>query len=342
MRASAITEKLEPSFIMCKIISQTIELCYEMLLLLIRRRSTFIIHQFHLSSSLPDINLTKILRWLLKRYSKELAGLIRSNSRFAAYMGNDTVLTILQSGHKIYVDALDVSMTPHLIIDGIWEPSVTLAFKKAVGSSKTFFDIGANVGYYSLLAAQQMKGQGRIFAFEPNPRTYNLLLNNIDINGYADFCNVENVALGAKASEMSLAIVEKHRGGASFFRSEQNNELLYHDTISNRVQVAVDTLDNYCAHHSIEKIDMMKIDVEGAEPLLVAGMQQQIGKNNSLILFMEWYRALLNQSCNPEHFAQQLVDLGFDLNHITPEGDIQKINKEYLLSHQFVDLYLVK
>ncbi|MFY3741190.1 MAG: FkbM family methyltransferase [Candidatus Nitrosomirales archaeon] len=265
---------------------------------------------------------------------------MRQTIRPAVNMPDDLIISRLCYGHKIYLDAHDISITPHIITDGYWEPNISSVFINTVKRNQTFVDIGANIGYYTLLAGTRIGKEGKIFAFEPNPRAYSILLKNIDINGLTSFVEAENVALGDINDFRGLRIIDVHRGGASFFRNDSNLHLLYHDKISETVNVAMRTFDHYMIAKEIDHIDAIKIDVEGAEPLVIAGMRECLSKNKSLTIFMEWYKPLLKESCNIEHFAQELVNQCFDLKYISDEGDIETISTDSLLNKEYAILYL--
>src|SRR5207244_3754027 len=84
-------------------------------------------------------------------------------------------------GHKMLLDPID---TLGLSVRDVWEPLETKVVQNEVRRGSVVLDIGAHIGYYTLLMARLVGPQGRVFAFEPNPANYDLLRRNIQINSY--------------------------------------------------------------------------------------------------------------------------------------------------------------
>jgi len=84
-------------------------------------------------------------------------------------------------GHKMYLDDLD---TLHLAINGIWEPLETNLIKNKIKEGDIVLNIGANIGYYTLLIARLVGSNGKVFAFEPDLNNFKILKKNIEINNY--------------------------------------------------------------------------------------------------------------------------------------------------------------
>ena len=104
----------------------------------------------------------------------------------AVYCGDHTALATAKWGDLIYVDTRDLSLAPHIMMFGDWEPWVTNCMADILQHNKgcTFYDVGANFGWFSLLAARL--GAARVFAFEPNPRLAELFLKTMSVNAKRD------------------------------------------------------------------------------------------------------------------------------------------------------------
>ena len=83
------------------------------------------------------------------------------------------IVLIEVQGHKMYVDLEDTGVVPYLIKDGIYEKYTTEYFKKIVKSGQVVVDVGAMIGYYTLIAAEIVGENGKVFAFEPAVDNYN-------------------------------------------------------------------------------------------------------------------------------------------------------------------------
>jgi len=129
------------------------------------------------------------------------------------------------------------------------------ALRKVVCNGGIFIDIGANIGYYSLMAASF--GAARILAIEPNPHVLERLAFNIAANGYDERITTLPVALGETAGQATLFIPEQGDIGGG--------RISDHRIEGRQVTVAVQPLTAILAEQGIERIDALKIDVEGME-----------------------------------------------------------------------------
>ena len=130
---------------------------------------------------------------------------------------------------------------------------------RTAGKNWVCFDIGANIGYYSLLFAS-LSREIQVHSFEPQPLCYHLLSSSILLN---DFSNIRlnNCALGNHKGVSEFSISERCES-SSFVHTEMS-------PLKEKIQVEVRRLDDYVEENGIEKIDLMKIDVEGSEKLVL-------------------------------------------------------------------------
>jgi len=84
----------------------------------------------------------------------------------------------------MYIDSRDTTVGTSLLKWGFFEKYETKLFKKSIKRGMVVLDIGANIGYYTLLAARLVGDEGKVFAFEPDPYNYSLLRKNIEANRY--------------------------------------------------------------------------------------------------------------------------------------------------------------
>jgi hypothetical protein len=110
--------------------------------------------------SIEDLRDSSV-RPLVERYCEQRCSFIP--------MPDDRVLCKVLGKYLMWVDALDQGLSPHLIFQGFWEMWITAAMARFVRRGTTVVDVGANVGYYTLLLADAVGPQGRVVAFEPNP-----------------------------------------------------------------------------------------------------------------------------------------------------------------------------
>ncbi len=131
--------------------------------------------------------------------------------------------------------------------------------KKVVSKNGVFLDIGANIGYYSLMAASF--GASKILAIEPNPIVYSRLLFNISANGFNEQITTQPIALGDKSGKVVLSVAKDDMGGSRI------GELAVPTVMS--VEVEMKSLINVLEEEKITCIDAFKIDVEGREDTIL-------------------------------------------------------------------------
>ncbi|BCA57116.1 hypothetical protein W02_42560 [Nitrospira sp. KM1] len=144
---------------------------------------------------------------------------------------------------------------------GSYETNETEYLRKMIRSDAVCVDVGANVGYYTMLMAQTASG-GSVHAFEPIALNAALLRATIELNG------MSNVRINQCALGNSIGVV-------SFSQSSDSAYSSIHDTqrkpLERTLTVPVTTLDSYLEREGVKRVDILKADVEGAEGLVVAG-----------------------------------------------------------------------
>ena len=146
--------------------------------------------------------------------------------------------------------------------------------RKVVKKGDTVIDIGANLGYFTVLLASLVGPKGKVYAFEPDPRNFHLLQHTIKRNGWTHVI-AEQKAVSNKAGEFVLYQT----------RSWTSNTLAPNEHIST-VKVQVITLDDFLSneHH----ISFVKMDTDGSEPLAIQGMPQLIQRSPDLRVLAEY------------------------------------------------------
>ena len=220
------------------------------------------------------------------------------------------IIEVTGDGHTFYINAADTGLTPPLLMHGEFAPTETALFKKLLQPGMVFVDIGANIGFFTLLAARAVGNTGKVYAFEPGEEHFILLEKNAQKNEYTNIITVK------KAASDSI-------GTASFYL--QNDNLCAHsllpDESSTEVTVETTTLDEYFKTNN--KVDVIKVDVEGAEPKVMAGMKQVIAANHKMALLTEFFPDALRESgIDPRSYLQDIIDLGFMLYRV--DEDLQK------------------
>ena len=178
----------------------------------------------------------------------------------------------------------DLRTAPDILVNsGTYEPVESAALMRAAEGARVIFDVGANVGYYSMRWAKSLGAGGSIHAFEPVPLTYERLRRNIELNELGNIIQAINAGLGETPGSLNLFVPAFSGSSAASIRN------LHPDETSVEVEACIDTLDDYFKRSGLTTLDLVKVDVEGAELLVLKGALRTIDMHRPL-LFMELLR----------------------------------------------------
>jgi FkbM family methyltransferase len=200
------------------------------------------------------------------------------------YMGNNIALLCTTNYNKMFVDTRDLLIAPWLLMHGEWEPEETELVKKLIEPGDIFVDVGANLGYYSLLAARV--GASHVYAFEAQPSTYELLGKNVIINWMTKFITYEHLAVYSHTTDLEFFVRNHYPGNSSLGFTAPDQLEKWFDTTT-AVKIHAVSIDDYFADKP-GKIDLIKVDVEGAEPAVFEGARRTLAKNRDIKILCEW------------------------------------------------------
>ncbi len=170
-----------------------------------------------------------------------------------------------------------------LLMNGDYEPDTMAFLTRNVENGHAFLDVGANAGLFSLAVARACP-QSRVYAFEPTKQTFDLLKKNILLNGLANVYPV-NVALSDQDGEAALNINTTDRDGLNTLLPPVHSFAKVIGTETVRTM----KLDSFLKHEHVGPIGLIKIDVEGAEALVLQGASSLLSQDPApLILFECW------------------------------------------------------
>lgn len=180
-------------------------------------------------------------------------------------------------------------------------------------SGGTFFDLGANHGWFTLRAAQKYReiGSGTVFAFEPQQKMFEHLSMSVQENSFSDVVKLYNLALGDDDKEVMMTTSELNSGGSQVIYKTSSNFL---------PTVRMRRFDNIAP--AVEKVDCIKIDIEGAEPLFLSGAKCFIEKYHPVI-YSEINQRKLRKLCgvNGTEYIQDLELRGYRTFSIARTGE---------------------
>ena len=146
--------------------------------------------------------------------------------------------------------------------EGIWEPFETALLMASLGPGAVFLDVGANIGYYPVIAAQRVGEAGSVFAFEPDAKNFKLLRANLELNGCQQVVTAFEAGLAEESGAGQLFMSADNAGDHQIFASGEERP---HRSI---------TLLNgsECLGPLVARLDLLKVDVQGAEYAVMRGL----------------------------------------------------------------------
>ncbi|MCS6931676.1 MAG: FkbM family methyltransferase [Acetobacteraceae bacterium] len=201
-----------------------------------------------------------------------IEALCRARAR-AVPLPDGTLLCRTLGRHKLRVSALDREFSPHVALDGFWEIWLTRLFASRVRRGMCCVDVGAQAGYFTLLLADLVGPEGRVHAVEPLPSNVALLSGNIALNGFLPRVSVHAVALGSEPAG-EIALRPAYPGSMNAARVP--------DGMPDAPRVPATTLDRLLG--DVPRLDVVKIDAEGAEHAILEGAEALLAKHRPLLV----------------------------------------------------------
>lgn len=253
------------------------------------------------------------------------------------HAGRDLVIG-RSDGFIMAFPAEEWRLPAYQILAGPLEPGLVKAMKAAIHEGMTVVDIGANVGTYTLLALRAIGVSGKVYSYEPTPRTFAILKDNVQING---FLETGRIILRQKA------VTDGSRAKSPFFiwRDSLSHNSLYPEQEASSEQVEVIEVDSVSLDEDLggdQKVDVVKIDAEGAEPAILRGMRAIISNNPSITIFIEFAPMHLMRARLPlRPYLEEIRGYGFEILAVDePTGELKPITERELVECFSVNLML--
>jgi FkbM family methyltransferase len=210
--------------------------------------------------------------------------------------------------HRMFLDSKD---SLGLLFNDVHEPFETRLIKKEVKKGDVVLDIGANIGYYTLILAKAVGARGKVYAFEPDPKNFALLEKNVKLNGYQNIELVQK-AVSDKTETIKLFLSSINKGDHRIYDSKDNRQ---------SIEIHAIRLDEYFKSYK-GKIDFVKMDIQGAEGKAFRGMRKLIKKNRKVKLISEfWPIGLKRSGIEAREYLQTLKAHGFKLFDIDEKNE---------------------
>lgn len=245
-------------------------------------------------------------------------------------------------GIRMYLHPNDSVVTPTILSTGSWEAAETARFLRTVKPGDTFVDAGANAGYYTIIGSRLVGDKGKVYAFEPEPKSFALLEKNVRLNGLTNVV-LEQKALSNRKGVIKLFIADVNKGDHRIYQPEGESRP--------SVDVEAVRLDEYFKGQG-RGIDVLKTDTQGAEGLILEGMTGLLeDRTEGPTIFMEfWPYALKELGTDPVALVKTLQSYHYrfyDLNNPNPKLGLTRVEPADLAAYpvdafRATDLMLVR
>ncbi len=248
--------------------------------------------------------MSRLLDQVAARYFAQTA-LTRGKSAVARRLRPHLGVVRCRTRDGVLIDADPRDLIQYsVMVTGEWEPEETEVMRRQVGPGDVVYDVGANVGYFTLLASRLVGPTGRVVAFEPNPTTLSRLRHHLALND-ATNVTVVPVGLADRDGEAEFHSVAGANSGASSLRALD-------DSTVSRIELA--RLDRLVDELGLRLPDFVKLDIEGAELVALRGMATTLQHAPRVQLLVEITDKFLRQTSGSEAELLEFLDtVGLEL-----------------------------
>lgn len=201
----------------------------------------------------------RAVRWYVYHVGRALAT--------AAWRSPERIVR-LSAGPVLSVTLLEAHWR-HLYFYGTYEKGVTAVFRALIKPGMTVLDIGANAGYYTAIAADLVGPTGSVYAFEPDPGSFARLRATVSLNGFVDRVKAFSYAVSDTDNDEISLYTTCNEEGKALASIVRNHDWGHYDY---SVQVKTISIDSCLLSNGVERVDIVKVDVESAEILVFKGM----------------------------------------------------------------------
>jgi FkbM family methyltransferase len=247
----------------------------------------------------------------------------------SVYLGDHVACTYLQNGWRIFVDTRSFDVGIHLLMGGVWETIHSKVFERMLFRGAGVLDVGANMGFYSVLAGPHIGPDGLLIAVEANPHLARLVHYSFAINGFLRYGEVHNVAAASAPGVVDL-VADPHMTGGGNIRPHATKITYQAASGLQTHRVPAVALDQLLGDRR-GRINVVKMDIEGAEPAAFEGMRLLLKEAQPL-------RILLEYNGHAKHIADAfralqpyLEEQGFEPLDVVNEAQLRPLTWDELL-----------
>lgn len=284
---------------------------------------------------LPDyIILKKDKYYKIKSYANKTS---EDLSRYKDFLSFDRsrikgILVADSDNQEIFIDLKDQIISGNLLRSGEWEPHIRNLLKKIVKPNDKALVIGAHVGTHAILISKLVGNEGKVFAFEPNPSALWFLKHNLYFSKSENITVYEKAAFNENKTISFTKVSDDVNPGSSHINLDNSNQ-----NTGENIDVEAVTIDSI---PEINNIQLILMDVEGAEPYAIKGAENLINNSPDLVVMQEWTPNWIVKE--KAEYAKFWSDKGFKFAIIKQEQLVPLTQEELLKIENPVDIIIAK
>ena len=233
------------------------------------------------------------------------------------YLGGEIVLTRILGFHKMFLLTTDLGFSSHVMLDGFWEIWLTLLFARTVKPGMVAVDVGANLGYYSVLLGAAVGPTGKLITIEPIPTSMALARRTLSLNGLSGWTSLVEAALTTPDIETVDMYVPP---------GEPKNAAIVSQSSEHTMKVNATCFD--ALTRDLDRLDISKLDAEGSEEAIFDGMQETLRRlKPDLLLEFNSLRYL-----NADQFLSRLRSAFRTMSTLDFTGALRPISEKEVLA----------
>lgn len=237
---------------------------------------------------------------------------------------------------KLSIIPNDKGISRELAVFGKHEPLHTELLSKELKEGMVCLDVGSNIGYYAILESRLVGIKGKVIALEPSPENFRYLKKNMKLQKFSNM-EIHNVACGDQNGITQFSVSDKSNWSRV---ADENVSVGVQDQVTQIIEVQIKKIDSILKGKFLERVDLIRMDVEGYEYNVYKGMSETISKFKPIII-IEFHKYLLGKEKSKE-FLYELKDKGYEIKYYIREEldfpmvgrlkDVQRITIDDLIT----------
>jgi len=230
----------------------------------------------------------------------------------------------------MFLNVKDDGISRQLAIKGTREQQLKYIIEKSLKSGHVVCDLGANIGYYSIMMAKIVGPLGIVYAIEPSPENHELLLKNIQLNGMGSTIETHKIGVSNRKGTARFYLSAYSNLHTLAPKSDTSNYRTLGTTDDNYIEVPITDISSFVENK--RPFDLLRMDIEGVEVEVIEGMQKAIEKNAFMgkILFETHKPKYSEDSHSIRKQLCMLFDNGYKTKMVSSnDDDFSKLKEKY-------------